>query len=305
MRDIIDEGGEASQGGAHCATGRPGNSVDPANPSGAPPWQLRYTMDDIVADVTAGHNVVKTVFLECGAMFRVGGPIEMRCVGETEFVNGVAAMARSGAYGPCELCAGISGTADLMLGAAVEPVLLAHQAASPNFRGIRAPFDPTSDAWKAGMAVVEKLGLVYDIGCSHEGLEEVLAVVKAFPNVKMVLNHCGGTPGPAAFSGEGGAAIEAKWKEGMTALAACPNLYLKVGGIQMTYNGIKDKAGTLLELRESAVGSAELADLTRVVGEEGGRAGRASSEKEWGWANEMGDDGSEGGVGGARVGAPR
>jgi len=48
----------------------------------------------------------------------------------------------------------------------------------------------------------------------------------------------------------------------MTALAACPNLYLKVGGNQMTYNGIKDKAGTLLELRESAVGSAELADLT-------------------------------------------
>ena len=45
--------------------------------------------------MTAGHNVVKTVFLECGAMFRVGGPIEMRCVGETEFVNGVAAMARS------------------------------------------------------------------------------------------------------------------------------------------------------------------------------------------------------------------
>ena len=40
-------------------------------------------MDDIVADVSAGHNIVKTVFLECGAMFRADGPLEMRCVGET------------------------------------------------------------------------------------------------------------------------------------------------------------------------------------------------------------------------------
>jgi L-fuconolactonase len=46
-------------------------------------------------------------------------------------------MARSGAYGPCEIAAGISGTADLTLGAAVEPVLRAHMVASPNFRGIR------------------------------------------------------------------------------------------------------------------------------------------------------------------------
>lgn len=55
----------------------------------------------------------------------------------TEFVNGIAAMARSGAYGPCEIAAGISSTADLTLGAAVEPVLRAHMVASPNFCGIR------------------------------------------------------------------------------------------------------------------------------------------------------------------------
>ena len=131
-------------------------------------------------------------------------------------------MARSGAYGPCEIAAGISGTADLSLGAAVEPVLRAHMVASPNFCGIRCPHDPSSAGWKEGMKVMEKLGLVYDIGCSHEGLEEVLQCAQAFPNVKMVLNHCGGTPGPAAF--EGHPEIEAKWKEGMQKLAACPNM---------------------------------------------------------------------------------
>eukprot|EP01052_Picozoa_sp_SAG31_P074644 SAG31_NODE_33782_length_340_cov_0.647303_1_plen_80_part_01 len=29
LRPIIDEAGEATTGGAHCATGRPGHSVDP------------------------------------------------------------------------------------------------------------------------------------------------------------------------------------------------------------------------------------------------------------------------------------
>src|SRR5438445_13728282 len=29
----------------------------------------RYLIDEIVADVSAGHNIVSTVFIECGAMF--------------------------------------------------------------------------------------------------------------------------------------------------------------------------------------------------------------------------------------------
>jgi len=50
-------------------------------------------------------------------------------VGETEFVNGFAAMSASGQYGPSRICAGIVGWADLMLGAAVQEVLEAHIAA--------------------------------------------------------------------------------------------------------------------------------------------------------------------------------
>ena len=56
------------------------------------------------------------------------GPEEMKPVGETEFVNGVAAMTASGIYGKIRACAGIVGHADLMLGSRVEPVLEAHDA---------------------------------------------------------------------------------------------------------------------------------------------------------------------------------
>ena len=81
--------------------------------------QARYLIDEVLADVGSGHNVVSTVFVECGAMYRADGPEELRPVGETEFVNGIAAMSASGLYGPCRIAAGIVGYAPLQHGAAV------------------------------------------------------------------------------------------------------------------------------------------------------------------------------------------
>src|SRR5690349_6796038 len=102
-----------------------------------PGW--RYLLDELLADICdSGHNITATVFVQCRAMHRAHGPEALRPVGETEFVNGVAAMAASGIYGPTRICAGIVGHADLRLGAAVEEVLAAHIAAGGGrFRGIR------------------------------------------------------------------------------------------------------------------------------------------------------------------------
>ncbi len=55
-----------------------------------------YLLPELVADLNSGHNVLATVFIECGSMYRADGPTEMKPVGETEFVNGVAAMSASG-----------------------------------------------------------------------------------------------------------------------------------------------------------------------------------------------------------------
>src|SRR5256885_4805010 len=98
----------------------------------------RYLLDELLADLQSGHNVRATVYLECGAMYRADGPEALRSVGETEFVNGVAAMTASGLYGPVRACVGIVGHADLRMGAAVEDVLQAHiTAGQGRFRGIR------------------------------------------------------------------------------------------------------------------------------------------------------------------------
>jgi L-fuconolactonase len=98
----------------------------------------RYLLHEFLADVRTGHNVVATVFIECHAMYRAGGPPELRSLGETEFVTGQGAMSDSGNYGPTRVAAGIVGFADLTLGDRVEPVLEAHiRAGGGRFRGVR------------------------------------------------------------------------------------------------------------------------------------------------------------------------
>jgi L-fuconolactonase len=50
----------------------------------------RYLPEDLVEDVTSGHDVIGTVFVDCQTMYREGGPETLRPVGETEYVESVA-----------------------------------------------------------------------------------------------------------------------------------------------------------------------------------------------------------------------
>ena len=98
----------------------------------------RYLLDEFLEDLSSGHNVVSTVFVECGTMFRADGPEALRPVGETEFVAGIAAMSESGQYGRTRIAAGIVGTASLELGDRAADVLDRQiAAAGGRLRGIR------------------------------------------------------------------------------------------------------------------------------------------------------------------------
>jgi len=119
--------------------------IDPAMPIVDPHHHLwdrgsRYLLDELKRDIdTSGHNIRASVFfLQCDSMYRADGDPRFVPIGETEFVNGIAAMSASGTYGPARLCAGIVGFADLFLGAAVDEVLEAHlRAAGERFKGVR------------------------------------------------------------------------------------------------------------------------------------------------------------------------
>ena len=129
---------------AWLATAAPEPIIEPELPIVDPHHHLwlrgghRYLLDELLADIDTGHNVVATVFLECHSMYRADGPPELRSLGETEFVAGIAAMSESGNYGNTSVAAGIVGNVDLTLGDRAEPVLLAHiRAGGGRFRGVR------------------------------------------------------------------------------------------------------------------------------------------------------------------------
>jgi predicted TIM-barrel fold metal-dependent hydrolase len=235
----------------------------------------RYLLDEILADVGAGHNVVSTVFLECGAMYKKDGPASLRPVGETEFVNGIAAMSASGLYGTTRIAAGIVGTADLRLGAAVGAVLDAQIAAGGGrFRGIRhsAAFDPDPampkfrtnppaqlylrDDFRQGFAELAPRQLTFDAWCYHPQIPEVTALARAFPETTIVLNHVGGPLGIGAYAGKTDE-VYAAWRASIAELATCPNVVVKLGGINMVINGFG------WHERSRPPSSQELCDATR------------------------------------------
>src|SRR2546427_12870615 len=234
------------------------------------PYQ-RYLLHELAADINSGHNVRSTVFIEARAMYRADGPEEMRPVGEVEFVQGLAAASASGLYGPGRAAAAIVGHANLNLGEGVAPVLEALRAASPNrFRGIRhsVTWDPHpeventaahqiegqlgNEQFRAGARVLAKMGFSLEGWMYFPQMPELAAFAKAVPDLPIILNHIGGLlrEGPYANKDD---EVLATWRRGIAAVAACPNVYMKLGGIGMPRTGFD------WHTRATPIGSAEAA----------------------------------------------
>jgi L-fuconolactonase len=216
-----------------------------------------YLLDELLADLNTGHNIVATVFIEAGSFYRTDGPVEMRPIGEVEVANGVAAMSASGRYGNSRLCAGIVGHADLTLGDAVKPVLEALIAAgNGRLRGIRyglpwdsgnarsgnkkrpppprhLALDPT---FRRGIACLHPLGLSFEAWMFFHQLPELADLLRAFPDTSVILNHVGGILGIAPHDGKRDQ-VFAAWRNNIRELAQYPNLTIKVGGLAMTHCG--------------------------------------------------------------------
>jgi len=235
----------------------------------------RYLLDEFLADVRGGHNVVATVFVECRAMYRAEEPPELRPVGETEFVAGVAAMSASGAYGSTRIGQGIVGFADLTLGERVEPVLEAHiRAGGGRFRGVRhaaawdasdvignshgitAPHLVRRPDFRAGLRRLTALGLSYDAWVFHPQLEDVVDLARTFPSANIIMGHVGGPLGYGPYAAKRDD-VFASWKASMTELAQCPNVVVKLGGMLMRLAAFR------YPTREVPPSSAELAAFWR------------------------------------------
>jgi len=209
----------------------------------------RYLLDELLADVNSGHKIVATVFIQCGSGYRTEGPEEMRPIGESEFVR-VIAEEGDRRRGKTKICAGIVSFADLRL-PNVDAVLEGQiAAAGGRFRGIRhiAAHDPAiigassyvpppglmdDSNFRRGLNRLPAHDLTFEAWIYHPQIKTLTEVARACPEVKIVLNHFGGPLGVGPYlRGE----VFPGWRADMKALAACPNVYVKLGGLAMVVN---------------------------------------------------------------------
>jgi predicted TIM-barrel fold metal-dependent hydrolase len=235
--------------------------IDPARPIVDPHHHLwdrggqRYLIEEMAADTGSGHNIIATVYVEARSMYRAGGPEALRPVGEVEFANGAAAMSASGGYGAAAICAGIVGHVNLLLGEGARPVLEAEIAAGGGrFRGIRhsSAWDADADVadmyatrpkgllldqtFRKGFACLAPLALSFDSWLFHPQIGELTDLARAFPDTKIVLDHCGGPIGIGSYANRR-EEIFPIWKASIREIAKCPNVVVKLGGLAMRLLG--------------------------------------------------------------------
>lgn len=224
--------------------------VDRVSDAIAPILGLRkFLIDDYVEYLGTAHNVVASIAVEGRAMYRAAGAVELASVGETEFLNGQAAMAASGLYGRCLVGAGIVAQLDFRIGNKVPGVIDAHAAAAPQrFCGVRQSAlwdaDPSilggmfdggeglyrQAAFRNGFRHFAPLGLTFDAFVLAPQLPDVIDLARAFPDTQIVLNHTGQPIGVGAHAGRL-AEEYPQWRRDMTELAACANVAVKLGGL--------------------------------------------------------------------------
>ncbi len=214
-----------------------------------------YLFNELLKDTRTGHNIRATVYMQCRSMYRADGPQDLACVGETEFVNGIAAMSASGDYGPIRICEGIVGHADLLSGGRTRAILEAQvKAGNGRFRGIRnssvwhedqnirgTPIAPPKglllDAkFREGFAELAPLGLTFDGWMWWTQIGEFASLADAFPGTGMILDHFGGVLGIGTHTGKRDQDFPA-WQTSIRDLAKRPNVSVKLGGLAMRTTG--------------------------------------------------------------------
>ena len=213
-----------------------------------------YLLEDLWADTETGHNIQKTIFIDCQSNYLEEGPEHMKPVGETKFVAEIAKQSFN-KTGKAIISAIVS-HANLTLGEKINDVLDAHEEFGQGlFRGIRhagashpnpdeaiffpGPYHPKQFLQKdfqAGVRLLGKRGYTYESWHYHFQLQNFYTLAKAATDTIIILDHFGSPLGTKSYKGQSKAIFE-QWKKDIDSLASCPNVYAKLGGLAQPDNG--------------------------------------------------------------------
>ena len=184
-----------------------------------------YLIRDLLRDA-GSVAVLKVVHVD--ANHDPADPVE-----ETRWLQGIANGDGRG------MPDGIVAGADLSADNA--PQVLEAHAAFANTRGIRQILnvhdDPLYDyvgrhymhepQWRRHFALLKRYGLSFDLQLYPSQMNDAAALAREHPDTQFIVNHAGMFVDRASPSGY------RAWREGMRALAACPNVAVKISGLAM------------------------------------------------------------------------
>jgi predicted TIM-barrel fold metal-dependent hydrolase len=209
-----------------------------------------YLPDDYRCDA-AGFEVVATVHVEAEWD-------RQRQVAETEWLHAINAT-----HGLPNVVVG-----HVWLAADNCEAVLRDHMQYPLFRGVRskpvtsltpdtmtpgAPGTIQDPAWRKGLALLETLGLTYDLRVPYWHLDEAAEAISQHPNLPVVLNHTG-------FPWDRSDAGILSWKKGMKAIATCPNVQVKLSEF-----GLKDAPWTIEGNRGVVLDAVEIFGVERCM----------------------------------------
>ena len=232
--------------------------------------ELDYLLEDLQNDTQSGHDIRKTVFVECSASYRDSGPEHLKPVGETEFVAEIAEESKEQSK---PLIAGIVAHADLTLGASVEEALEAHEGAGRGlFRGIRHALAHSKHPehmtivgrspaglyenknFQEGVRTLGRLGYTYESWHFHYQNKEFLEVAASAPETTIILDHFGTPLGVGPYRNEREEIFE-QWRKDIAEISVLPNVYAKLGGLSMPDNGFSWHLGDRPPTSDELVGA--------------------------------------------------
>ncbi|MCW5320840.1 amidohydrolase [Verminephrobacter aporrectodeae subsp. tuberculatae] len=149
----------------------------------------------------------------------------------------------------------------------VQQVLEAHLALR-NLRGVRQILNvhpsPMYDfvgrhymrepLWRKNFGLLQRFGLGFELQIYPAQMVEAAQLARAHPDTTLILNHAG------MFCDRGSPAGWRLWRDGLRALAACPNVSVKISGLAML-----DHHWTLESLRPYALEAIDAFDCERAM----------------------------------------